>query len=63
MVELPSDVPDLVLQGRLVTGGAVVPDGLVAIAGERIVWVGPAADAPDASWPASQVVGTTCCPG
>ena len=63
MVEPSRDVPDLVLRGRVVTDGTTVPDGLVAIAGQRIVWVGAASDAPDALWPAPQVFGTTLLPG
>jgi len=40
--------PTRVLRGRVVTPSAVVDDGAVAWEGERITWVGPADDAPDA---------------
>ena len=35
--------PGTVLRGRLVTGGSVVEDGVVAVAGDRIAFAGPAA--------------------
>jgi N-acetylglucosamine-6-phosphate deacetylase len=57
------DVPDLVLRGRVVTSGTLLGDGIVAISGQRIVWVGRADDAPRASWPAAQTVGSTLLPG
>ena len=34
---------DAVLRGRLVTGGRVVEDGVVAVAGDRVLFAGPAA--------------------
>jgi N-acetylglucosamine-6-phosphate deacetylase len=38
--------PSHVLRGRVVTPEMVHPDGVVVVVGERIAWVGPAADAP-----------------
>ena len=32
------------LRGRLVTGGSVTDDGIVAVVGDRVSWAGPAAD-------------------
>ena len=63
MVEPARDIPELVLRGRVVAAAATIADGLVAIAGQRIVWVGRTTDAPDAAWPAPQMVGTTLLPG
>jgi len=59
----PPDAPDLVLRGRVVTAGTVVPDGLIAISGQRIVWVGRMDAAPSRAWPTPQTVGTTLLPG
>ncbi len=41
-----SQAPPRVLRGRVVTPTAVVDDGVVAYAGDRITWVGTAASAP-----------------
>jgi N-acetylglucosamine-6-phosphate deacetylase len=57
------DIPDLVLGGRVVAPGRVITDGLVAVAGAKIVWVGSAADAPLAQWPVAQRTGATLLPG
>ena len=40
--------PDIVLRGRVVTPAGILEDGLVAVIGDRLTWVGPASDAP---WP------------
>lgn len=56
-------IPDTVLRGRVVTPDTELPDAVLAIAGDRIVWVGPHRDAPSADWPAPQAVGTTLLPG
>lgn len=57
------EVPDVVLRGRVVTAGAELADGLVAISGHRIVWVGRTDDAPGEHWPAAQIFGSTLLPG
>ncbi len=36
-----------IIRGRVVTPTGVVDDGVVAVRGERLAWVGPAASAPD----------------
>src|SRR5690606_391158 len=41
-----SQAPPRVLRGRVVTPTAVVDDGVVAYAGDRITWVGAAGGAP-----------------
>ena len=41
--------PDLVLRGRVVTPTGVLDDGVVAVTGDRLAWVGRAADVPWAS--------------
>lgn len=52
-----SPVPDAVLTGSLVSDGARVDDGIVAIADGDVIHAGPAADAPDMSdWPEPAVV-------
>ncbi len=63
VVEPVGELPDLVLRGRVLSAGSQIVDGLVAIAGQRIVWVGSVAEAPGPPWPAAQRIGTTLLPG
>ena len=42
----PPAGPDVVLRGRVVTPTGILDDGLVAVTGDRLTWVGPASDAP-----------------
>lgn len=37
----------MILRGRLVSGGRVLPDGVVEIADDRVVWAGPASSRTD----------------
>lgn len=66
-ISVETTVPaPVVVRGRVVTPEAEVPDGVVVILGDRIAWVGSAADVPQ-EWrdalPAAPVDGTTVLPG
>ena len=53
-----------VLRGRLVTPARVLPDGVVAVDGARISWVGDAGEwGNDDGWPAAVAVEGTLLPG
>lgn len=43
--------PSRYLRGRVVTPDAVIPDGVVVVDADTILWVGPAAEAARAGWP------------
>src|SRR6476646_4534665 len=42
---------DLVLRGTVIAGGRRIDDGIVAVTGDRIGWVGPTADWTEADTP------------
>ena len=42
---------DLILRGTVIAGGRRIDDGIVAVTGDRIGWVGPAADWTEAQTP------------
>src|SRR6188508_1786297 len=42
---------DLVLRGTVIAGGRRIDDGIVAVTGDRIGWVGPTADWTEAGTP------------
>ncbi|KPH17901.1 MULTISPECIES: N-acetylglucosamine-6-phosphate deacetylase [Rhodococcus] len=51
-----------ILRGQLVTGGQLLPDGVVEISGDRVVWAGPASQRTD-PLPERAAAGTTIIPG
>ena len=51
-----------ILRGQLVTGGRLLSDGVVEIAGDRVVWAGPASQRTD-PLPERAAAGTTIIPG
>ncbi|MCC2314399.1 N-acetylglucosamine-6-phosphate deacetylase [Cellulomonas xiejunii] len=60
----PSEAPGaLTVRGDVVTPSGVLPDGLVVARDGRVVWVGPADDAPLGDLPPAPPAGTRVLPG
>ncbi|KSW21534.1 N-acetylglucosamine-6-phosphate deacetylase [Cellulomonas sp. B6] len=60
---LPDLTGALVVRGDVVTPAEVLPDAAVAVRGDRIAWVGDAADVPAAHRPPRPAPGTLVLPG